>query len=192
VSIAAQAAGLPPLGASSERTAATQASGGLVALVGVLLVLFVDQGQRAEAWLNAALINATGIAPAEVFGASVVFLRGQAYNGFTVAAGCTATLLLVPFFFLTAGLLGFSRLSPRRCLAALVLVTVLVNAANQGRMLLIAWQMRTLGGERGYEVSHVFLGTVVSTLGVLLAIVVFVGVLVGWSPRRKRPEAGAA
>jgi len=158
----------------------------LLIVAGLLLVTFVHYGQMAEAQLNGALLNALGIAPAEVYGAAVVFLQGQKYSGFTVAAGCTATLLVVPFFFLTAGLLTFSRLSPRRCLAALGIVTVLVYAANQARMLLIAAVMRLLGGERGYEVSHVFLGTVVSTLGVLVAIVVFVAVLVDWRPSRSR------
>lgn len=174
-----------PLAEAEPRQSSTslvQLTSALLVVAGLLLVTFVRYGQMAEAQLNGALLNALRIAPAEVYGAAVVFLQGQKYSGFTVAAGCTATLLVVPFFFLTAGLLTFSRLSPRRCLAALGIVTALVYAANQARLLLIAAVMRLLGGERGFEVSHVFLGTIVSTLGVLFAIVAFVAILVGWRP----------
>lgn len=179
-------AGPPPAASAAlpARSPATRSVAALLIVGGVLLVTFVRYGQMAEAQANGALLNLLHIAPAEVYGAAVVFLPGQTYIGYRVDAGCTATLLLVPFFFLTAGLLSFSRLSPRRCLVALGLVSVLIFTANQARMLLIASVMRVLGGERGYDASHVFLGTVVSTLGVLGAIVVFVAVLVGWRPSR--------
>lgn len=149
---------------------------------GVLLVLFVHAGQLVEAQLNAGLLNGSHLASAEVVGASVLFLRGQEYAGYTVDAGCTATLLVVPFFFLTSGLLSFSRLSLRRCLVALSVVTVVIYGANQGRLLLIAAAMRISGGRSGFELAHVFLGTVVSTFGVLIGLVLFVLVLTGWRP----------
>jgi len=177
----------PGSAARPIRSTTVRAISVLLVVAGLLLVTFVRYGQMAEAQLNGALLNALNIASAEVYGTAVVFLPPvEAYVGYRVDAGCTATLLVIPFFFLTAGLLSFSRLSPRRCLAALGIVIVLIYAANQARMLLIAGLMRLLGGERGYEASHVFLGTVVSTLGVLVAIVVFVAVLTGWRPSRSR------
>lgn len=166
------------------RTTLVQATSALLVVVALLLVTFVNYGQMAEARINAGVINALQISTAYVVDTSVIFLPGQRYAGYTVSAGCTATLLVVPFFLVTAGLLAFTRFSLRRSLTALGVVTLLIYVANQARLLLIAGVMRAFGGERGYEVSHVFLGTIVSTLGVLFAIVAFVAILVGWRPAR--------
>lgn len=174
----------PQAAGDTPRTTLVRMASALLVLIGLLLVSFVHFGQVAEASVSAGLINALQISSAYVVDTSVIFLPGQRYAGFTVSAGCTATLLVVPFFLLTAGLLSFSRFSVKRSLTALGVVTLLIYVANQARLLLIAGVMRVFGGERGYELSHVFLGTIVSTLGVLLAIVAFVAILVGWRPAR--------
>jgi exosortase/archaeosortase family protein len=182
-----------PLAEAEPRQSSTslvQLTSALLVVGALLLVTFVRYGQTFEASISAGLINALQISTAYVVDTSVIFLPGQRYAGYTVSAGCTATLLVVPFFLVTAGLLSFSRFSLRRSLTALSVVTLLIYVANQARLLLIAGVMRAFGGERGYELSHVFLGTIVSTLGVLFAIVAFVAILVGWRPagtRRHRP-----
>lgn len=183
MSVAEPIAAAEPAGRPS-RTTLVQVTSALLVVSALLLVTFVDYGQVVEASISAGLINALQISTAYVVDTSVIFLPGQRYAGFTVSAGCTATLLVVPFFLITAGLLSFSRFSLQRSLTALGVVTLLIYVANQARLLLIAGVMRLFGGERGYELSHVFLGTIVSTLGVLFAIVAFVAILVDWRPAR--------
>jgi hypothetical protein len=51
-----------------------------------------------------------------------------------------------------------------------VVITAVIFTVNQLRFAVIAWSMRTWGFVDGYERSHIFLGTLVSTLGVLAGL----------------------
>jgi hypothetical protein len=50
---------------------------------------------------------------------------------------------------------------------------------NQLRLLVIAGSMLAWGFRTGYERSHVFLGTVLSTVGVIIGVIIFVWMLIG-------------
>jgi hypothetical protein len=54
-----------------------------------------------------------------------------------------------------------------RALATLGVVMAIVFAVNQMRLTVIASSLDFLGYSRGYSITHVFLGTVISTLGIV-------------------------
>lgn len=49
---------------------------------------------------------------------------------------------------------------------------------NQARLFVVAASMRVWGFRSGYERSHIFLGTILSTIGALAGLVLFVWLVV--------------
>ncbi len=146
-----------------------------IALVAAGVGLAVSQGaiRVLEAQLSAALGSILG-QHTQAVGDSVIFPLGNRFVGWNLTLACTAALLVAPFFLLAAGLVASGRLGIRRALLTLGAVAVLVFAANQLRMLVITISMREWGFVTGYERSHVLLGTVVSTLGLVIGLLVFI------------------
>ena len=144
----------------------------------VLLVLAQAAIRPLEARISALVIDISQVAPARSLGSAVLFPLGSRYVGFNINAGCTAALLVTPFFLLAAGLVLSRRTSVTRGLTTLATVVLALFVANQARLLVVALSMRLWGFETGYEVSHVFLGTVVSTLGVLGGVLLYVRIIV--------------
>ncbi len=154
-----------------------------MALGALLLIIGQSSIRPVEAWASAAIIKATHVAPARSLGSAVVFPLKTRFVGFDITAGCTAALLVTPFFLLAAGLVFTRRTSIARGLGTLAAVALGLFVVNQARLLVVALSMRLWGFERGYEISHVFLGTVVSTLGVLAGVLLYVRAVVGQPDR---------
>ncbi len=148
-----------------------------IVIGGVVMMVSQADIRLAEARVSAGVIDFTRVAQAQSIGNSVVFPLRNAFVGFTITLGCTAALLVIPFFVLTSGLIMARRTSIQRGLATLGLLVVALFAVNQARLLVIALSMRIWGFERGFEISHVLLGTVVSTLGVLGGLLLYLWVL---------------
>ena len=55
----------------------------------------------------------------------------------------------------------------------------MIFVVNQLRLLVIAGSMLAGASRSGYERSHVFLGTVLSTVGVIVGVIIFVWMLIG-------------
>ena len=147
----------------------------VVAGVGLVILLTQSHIRQVEASASALLLRTTHVAgSARPIGSAVVFNHGSNWFGYSVAAGCTAALLIAPFFFVGAGLLLSRRVSLARGLVALAVVTVLVWVVNQLRLLLIAASMQIWGFRTGYNRSHVLAGGVLSTFGVAVGVVIFV------------------
>jgi exosortase/archaeosortase family protein len=148
------------------------ASGGLVALA--LLTVLTNHAIRLfEARLSASVLRLIGTHGVDTLGPNVLFMAKHHFVGFTLDAGCSAAFLMAPFLLLGAGMLLTGRVSLRRGLASTAVVVVLVFLANQARLLVIAVAIRGWGLQKGYERSHVFLGTVVSTVGVLVGVLLY-------------------
>lgn len=162
----------------------------VLAALGLLPLVDIAVAQSVEARANGTLLNFFHVASAQAVDTSVIFFDGHLNVGYTVDAGCTATLLVIPFFLLTALLMVFSRVSVPRCLAALAAVTVVVFATNQLRLLLIAVLMRLWGPDTGYSRGHVFLGTVLSTVGVLVAVLAYVLIVTARRGTGRQPGTG--
>ncbi len=159
------------------------------AIVIAAVVMMVSQAdiRLAEARVSAGVIDVTRVAQAQSIGNSVVFPLRNAFVGFTITLGCTAALLVIPFFMLTSGLIVARRTSIHRGVATLGILVVALFVVNQARLLVIALSMRIWGFQRGFEISHVLLGTVVSTLGVLGGLLLYL-----WALLRSRTEVTAA
>jgi exosortase/archaeosortase family protein len=129
--------------------------------------------RRFETTLSAAFVRLTGGHGVTTLGNNVEFFAKGHFVGFTLDAGCSAAFLLAPFLVLGAALLATGRFPVRRGLISLAVALVAVFLANQARLLVIAIAIRSWGLSQGYDRSHVFLGTIVSTLGVLGGLLLF-------------------
>ena len=120
-----------------------------------------------EAQTAAGLADLVGLASAQSLGASVIFPLDGHFVGFNITPACTVALLVLPFFLAATLIIASRRVPIRRTLMALVVFSAVIFAVNQVRLAVAVGAMRVWGFESGYERSHVFLGTVVSTVGVL-------------------------
>ncbi|GGL15070.1 hypothetical protein [Mangrovihabitans endophyticus] len=108
-------------------------------------------------------------------------------TGYTITIGCTAIFLLFPFFTITGLLLLVRRVAVWRSLLAAVAATIAVLTVNQVRLLVIGAGMRIWGIEQGYAYTHIFFGTLVSTLGVVLSGFFYLKLLTGLRARKAVP-----
>jgi hypothetical protein len=159
---------------------------GAVALAGLVLLLTESHVRVFEARVSSFFLSVTHIAQARPMGYSVIFAQNQHWIGYSITAGCTATLLAVPFFFISSGLLLTRRVSITRGLVGLAVVVVFVALVNQLRLLLIGASMQVWGFTTGYNRSHVLAGGVLSTFGVAIGIAVFLVLVV--HQRRPAPH----
>lgn len=126
---------------------------------------------------------------AQAIGISILFPQGQRWIGIDITPGCASALLLVPFIFITGGILIAGRLRPGRALATLGVVVAIVLLTNQARLAAISGAMREWGLQTGYARGHILIGTLVSTFGVAVGVVVFLVALTrptAATPRRSR------
>jgi len=140
-----------------------------LAAAGVGFVLFDASVRRLEASTSAAVIAVTGFRSAAI-GSAVVFMNQGRAVGYSLTPGCSVALLVAPLMLIVAALLFVRRLSLRRALTTAVVLVALLFTVNQCRFLVIAWSMREWGFRTGYERSHIFLGTIVSTIGVVVGL----------------------
>jgi len=144
--------------------------------LGVALLLFFGQAtvRTIEARVAVAVLAAAQVAGAQAFGTDVLFRLHGAFVGVNITTSCSVALLISPFCLLAGGLLLSRRTSVGAGLRTLGIVALWLFAMNQARILLIVLSMRIWGFDRGYELSHVAFGSVISTLGVLGGVALFV------------------
>lgn len=163
----AHAPRLQPHVRSSRPTAA------LLLVLAVALVLGGQTVRSLEAGAQALLLNVVGM-NAQALGQAVIFPLDGRWVGVGFTLGCSVAPLTALFLGGSAVAAWVRPLRLRSValgVGALVLVFVL---ANQIRIATIVAMMRLLGFERGHEVSHIFLGSAISTLGFVAAVIVFV------------------
>jgi hypothetical protein len=174
---------------SRQDDTTTVMAAGVLAVVAIAMLVMQQVVRRVEATLSAGVLRVLHIRSAESLGVSVVFpLRGH-FVGYTLSVGCSAALLIIPFVLVSAGLLGTGRVPLRRCLQSLGMVTVILIVVNQMRFLVIAASMVLWGFRVGYERSHVFFGTLLSTVGVVAGVIVFIFMLGGEGRRAHSVES---
>lgn len=145
-----------------------------VAALAVGLVIAQRPIRVFEAHVSALVLDGLSFGSSDAIGSAVVFAESGRLVGFTLTLGCTAALLLIPFFLVAAGLIASRRIHAVRAARSLVVATLVVLIVNQLRFLVVAVSMRVWGHEKGYERSHVFLGSVLSTAGLMIGVMVFV------------------
>lgn len=96
--------------------------------------------------------------------------------------------LVAPFFVIAALLIASRRTPPGRGLGALAVLTLVFFTVNQARLFVVAASMRLWGFRSGYERSHVFLGTTLSTVGAVVGLLLFVWLVIDGSGRGAEPD----
>lgn len=142
----------------------------------VAVMLFFGEGtvRAVEARIATAVLTGARVAGAQAFGTNVLFRVRGTFAGVNITTSCSVALLLSPFFLLAGGLLLSRRTSVGTGLRTLGVVALWLVAINQARILMIILSMRIWGLDRGYELSHVAFGSVISTLAVLGGVALFV------------------
>ena len=164
-------------GGSSRTNQQTRVFAAVAIGLAALAVLGQAQVRRGEAMGSALLLKLLNIAPAVSLGTAVTFPAKGRYVGFTVAPGCTAALLVVPFLVVAGILLLARRVQPRRAVSTMAAFTAVVVLVNQLRLLVIGSAMRVWGYPTGYDRSHILLGSLVSTIGVAGGLLLFLRML---------------
>lgn len=165
--------------APATRRAHLTAAALVVALAGALAAL--RPIRIGEAMLSAGLLRLMGTGADRVGTAVLVDTEG-ARAGFAIASGCSTALLATPFIAVGALALATGRVRPSRtlaCLGAAIGGAVLVNQLRFG---VVGGAIHLFGFERGYGQSHVLIGTLVSTTGLVAGLAGFVWAL-GRDPR---------
>jgi len=139
-------------------------------VAGVLLVVYEVAIRGWEAHLFTGFMSGIGIQRASSLGSVVVFPAHGQLVGLSLTEGCTAALLVSPFCLIAAGLVATRRIGVSRGLLTLAVIAVALFVVNQLRLVAIAFSVRIWGIATGYERSHVFFGTVVSTVGLIGAL----------------------
>lgn len=103
-----------------------------------------------------------------------------------VSVMCSAAVLLVPVLVVGAVLALPRQIEPGRLLAALGVCAAAILATNTLRILVVALCMQRWGAGRGYVLAHDTLGTLISLVGVGVALLLFVRLTVGRLPRLTR------
>ncbi len=145
----------------------------VVVAAGIAVAVAHRSVQAAEAWMSAGLATASGLVTAQPFGSAVVFPLDGRNVGFTITPGCSVAFLLPFFFVVAAALLASGRISAGRAVFSIVAVSATLFAVNQVRLLIVSASMRGWGFETGYERSHILLGTLASTIGVIVGVLLF-------------------
>ncbi|MFJ3176567.1 hypothetical protein ACIPJK_38245 [Streptomyces roseus] len=143
--------------------------------------------RQAEAATSSFLVNTghLGLYPAESLG-STVFLQMSPIEvrGFTFTPECSSAFLIAPLLVIAGGMLAFyRRVSVYRLVGAALAAGIVLYAANQLRLVMIAQFVKHWGVADGYPLSHRVLGSIL-VLGALLVAYMSFFVL---ACRRRRP-----
>ena len=155
----------------------------------VALFVVAQRVQELEATISAELARLGGISDAVRTGTSVLFTVDGVRTGYSITLGCTVAFLIIPFTGATVVLLAIQRVRVRTAVAALAAAIGTIVAINQLRLLTIAEAMSAFGADEGYARTHVLVGTVISTLGVVAAGTLYLAVLLrGSAPEGRHRE----
>lgn len=146
-------------------------------VLGLAFIVERRPAQLVEAWCQGHLLRLFGVHCTQLQTAVLFEIDGR-LTGVSLTSGCTIGPIL-GVFFLAAGLVSWFRAFPvHRIFLGGIQLTVMFLLANQLRIAAIVASMRRWGFERGYEFSHVFLGSAITTLGFVGAVVVFVRLVI--------------
>lgn len=137
---------------------------------------------QVEAWLVNVFSPVRAVAQA---GTATVWtgMGGSNIMGFNITSACSSAALMGGFCTVTGVLLLVWRARTKATLVAALLALVIVFGTNMLRLSAVIAATR-FWGPRGFEWSHVYLGTAMSVLGLFLAAGTYLFVLMRGTGRR--------
>lgn len=160
--------------------------GTLPIALAVLLILEAGQVRLIEAGVQRCLLALFGVHARRV-GSTVIFPLHDHLYGVALTAGCSVGPVLAIFLTAVGVVAWFRELGVSTVLLGSALIAALFVIVNEIRIAVIVGAIHRWGFRRGYEFSHVFIGSAISTTGFVLAVFVFVRVLL-----RRQSARGAA
>lgn len=154
---------------------------GAMVAAAIALVVWARAVRVGEAWAQVGLLQLVGVDALRVQTTVEAVLDGHRV-GLILTAGCSVGPLLAVFLIGAAPFVWWRDLPVHRVLLALAQLGLVLTVANQVRLALIITSMRVWGIERGYEVSHVFVGSAITTVGFVLGAVLLIRGLAGHRP----------
>lgn len=148
----------------------------LLTAAAAALVVLGPQLRVLEAGLQTVLVDLVGM-PARHLGTATLFAVDGRTTGLSFTPGCSVGPVLALFLGATAVAAAVRPMRARPVLTSAVVLVGLFLLVNQLRTGVIVASMAYWGRETGYDVSHVFLGSIISTVGFLVALVLVVRLL---------------
>jgi len=139
------------------------ASAALLSVITVVTVVNNISFRTFEAALSSRLAGPFLPAGVHAF-RDIIWLPSSSIAGLEITSECTALLILAPLLVVSALLLAVTSLPWWRFAAATVSMVAVVMLANVIRIVLICWATQRWG-VTGYDVTHLFIGTVLGVLG---------------------------
>lgn len=139
----------------------------------MLLILGGQTIRSVEASAQAFALNLVGMR-ADALGQAVIFPLQGRWVGVGFSLGCSIAPLSALFLSGSAVAAWMRPLRLRSVVLGVGALVLVFMIANQLRIATIVGMMHTLGFQRGYEISHIFLGSAISTIGFVAAVVLFV------------------
>jgi exosortase/archaeosortase family protein len=159
---------------------------------GALLIVMASSLRAVETTVSARAIElVTGQTAATAPAANVMVLYDgrTAVSAFKLTSECSVAYLLAAVMFGGAALLLVRRLAWLRVIAALIVAAGILTIVNLGRLTAIGAAVRIWGPGRGFEISHTYLGSMVTFVGTCLAGLGFAAALVVHRRRAHRSIA---
>lgn len=150
----------------------------------LLMLAFARPVRIGEAWLQAMLLRAFDLNSEHVQTAVLLLIDGRRV-GLSLTTGCSIGPLLSVFLIAAAPFVWYRRFSLQRLATSVLVLAAVLVVANQVRIAVIVASMRKWGFVEGYQVSHVFFGSAITTVGFVAGVVVFIRLFAS------KPEATA-
>jgi exosortase/archaeosortase family protein len=151
--------------------------------VACALIVWARPVRIVEAQLQRELLSWFGLHATRV-GTTVIFPTGHRFYGVALSPGCSVGPVLAIFLAAVGVVAWFRRLAPGAVVGGVAVIVALFVVVNEIRIGIIVAAMHRWGFHRGYEISHVFVGSAISTTGFVIAVMFFVKIVL-----RRRPGA---
>lgn len=161
----------------------------VLATTGLLLVVHTLPMRVFEAWVSARLVGGIRHDTLAV-GSTLLVQVGDQWVGLHLVTGCSVGPLIGVMTAGVAPFVWFRAVPLLRLFRALGLLVATLFVVNQIRFAVIVISMRVWGPDRGFELSHVFFGSTISTVGFVLSLLVFARLLA--APGRTRNRDASA
>jgi exosortase/archaeosortase family protein len=157
----------------------------MLAASGVALLVFARDVRVFEAYVQHTLLGWAGVNTEHVQTALLFLIQGHRF-GISLTPGCSIGPLLGVFLIAASPFAYFRDLPVRRVVVSAIELMAVFVISNQVRFAVIIGAMKHWGFERGYEATHVFLGSAITTVGFVIGATLFIRLLAS------RPSAAPA